>query len=230
MSAAPGPGEEPPRLLTVQRMLDDITERLARRVTGVFTRATVARYVTESYQALSATSRLPEIVPALTERFATERLSALARTQGLADKRLPEVLFVCERNAARSQMAAALLAHRAAGRVRVHSAGTRPAAQLELHIVTAIADVGADLSAEYPKPLTDEIVQAADIVVTVGCGDACPVYPGKRYLDWTVPDPDGQALPEVRRIRDELALLVDDLLGELIPANPHQTPSPGQGS
>ena len=224
------PGDEPPRLLSVQRMLDDITERLSRRHTGVFTRATVARYVTESYHALSAASRLPEIVPALTERFATDRLSALARTQGLADKRLPEVLFVCEHNAARSQMAAALLTQRAARRVRVHSAGTRPAADLELHIVTAVEEVGADLSAEYPKPLTDEIVKAADIVVTVGCGDACPVYPGKRYLDWTVPDPDGQDLPEVRRIRDELALLVDDLLAELFPTDPHQPPSSGQGS
>ena len=224
------PGDEPPRLLSVQRMLDDITERLSRRHTGVFTRATVARYVTESYHALSAASRLPEIVPALTERFATDRLSALARTQGLADKRLPEVLFVCEHNAARSQMAAALLTQRAARRVRVHSAGTRPVADLELHIVTAVEEVGADLSAEYPKPLTDEIVQAADIVVTVGCGDACPVYPGKRYLDWTLPDPDGKQQPERRRIRDELALLVDDLLAELFPTDPHQPPSSGQGS
>lgn len=214
------PEREPPRLLGVQRTLDDIAERLARRLTGTFTRAAIARYVAESYQALAATSKLPEIVPALTERFAADRLAALARTQGLADKQLPEVLFVCDRNAARSQMAAALLIRRAAGQVHVHSAGTRPSADLELHIVEAMAEVGADLSAEYPKPLTDEIVAAADIVVTVGCGDACPVLPGKHYLDWTVPDPDDHALPEIRRIRDELDLLVTDLLTSLTTADP----------
>jgi arsenate reductase len=214
------PDREPPELLSVARMLDDITARLSPRFAGIFTRATIARYVHGSYDALVTTSRIPEVVPALTARFAADRLTALARAQGLMEKPMPEVLFVCDRNAGRSQMAAALLVLHGAGRVHVHSAGTRPSAELELHIVEAMGEIGADLSAEYPKPLTDEIVQAADIVVTVGCGDAYPVLPGKRYLDWTVPDPDGRDLPEIRRIRDEIDLLVTELLGSSLPPTP----------
>lgn len=214
------PGREPPRLLGLQETLAAITDRLARRLTGTFTRATVARYVAESYRALAATSKLPEIVPALTERFAADRLAALARAQGRIDKPVPEVLFVCDHNAGRSQMAAALLVLHGATRVHVHSAGTRPSAELELHIVEAMGEIGADLSAEYPKPLTDQIVAAADVVVTVGCDDAFPVLPGKRYLDWTVLDPDSRDLPEIRRIRDEIDLLVTDLLSTLTPPTP----------
>ncbi len=216
------PPDQPPRLLGVPETLAAISDRLAARFSGTFTRATVERCVHESYRALAATSKIPQIVPALADRFAADRfaadrLGALARTRQLRAKPVPEVLFVCDRNAARSQMAAALLTLRAAGRVRAHSAGTRPAAELELRIVEALGEIGADLSAEYPKPLTDEIVQACDIVVTVGCDDACPVIPGRRYLDWTVPDPEGRSAEEVRRIRDEIDLLVADLLTDLTP-------------
>lgn len=203
---------EPPALLTPQRMLETLTDRLARRFAGTFTHATLARYVYESYQMLAATSRLPEVLPALTAKFATDRLAALARAQGLETKDVPEVLFVCQRNAGRSQMAAALLTLRAGRRVRVHTAGTRPAADLELRIVEAMAEIGADLAAEYPKPLTDEIVEACDVVVTLGPDAACPILPGKRYLDWSVPDPEQADAAEVRRIRDELDLLVEELL------------------
>jgi arsenate reductase (thioredoxin) len=217
------PPGEPPRLLGLQETLAAIADRLAQRYSGTFTRATVERCVRESYQVLAATSKIPEIVPALADRFATDRLGALTRSQSLLAKPVPEVLFVCDRTAARSQMAAALLTLRAAGRVRVHSAGTRPAAELELHVVEAMGEIGADLSAEHPKPLTDEIVGAADIVVTVGCDDPCPVIPGRRYLDWTVPDPENQPMPEVRRIRDEIDLLVTDLLADLAPHTPAPT-------
>jgi protein-tyrosine-phosphatase len=128
---------------------------------------------------------------------------------------IPEVLFVCTHNAGRSQMAAALLDHEAAGRVRVTSAGSQPASQLNSAVVQAMAEIGIDISREVPKRLTSDQVQAADVVVTMGCGDACPVYPGKRYLDWDLPDPAGLALEDVRPIRDEIRALVNVLLAEL---------------
>jgi len=132
---------------------------------------------------------------------------------------IPEVLFVCTHNAGRSQMAAALLDQQAAGRVRVTSAGSQPAHQLNPAVVQAMAEIGLDLSHEYPKPLTTDQVQAADVVITMGCGDACPVYPGKRYLDWDLPDPAGLDLDAVRPIRDDISQRVQRLLADLIKAH-----------
>jgi protein-tyrosine-phosphatase len=129
---------------------------------------------------------------------------------------IPKVLFVCTHNAGRSQMAAELLDHQAAGRVRVTSAGSHPAAQLNPAVVQAMAEIGLDLSHEYPKPLTTDKVQAADVVITMGCGDACPIYPGKRYEDWDLPDPAGLDLADVRPIRDEIGRRVRQLLAELV--------------
>lgn len=129
---------------------------------------------------------------------------------------IPEVLFACTHNAGRSQMAAALLQAHAAGRARVRSAGSQPADQLNPAVVQAMAEIGIDISREIPKRLTGEQVQAADVVITMGCGDACPVYPGKRYLDWDLPDPAGLGLEAVRPIRDQIAGLVSDLLDELM--------------
>ena len=132
---------------------------------------------------------------------------------------VPDVLFVCTHNAGRSQMAAALLDREAAGRVRVTSAGSQPASELNPAVVAAMAEIGLDISREFPKPLTTDKVQAADIVITMGCGDACPVYPGKRYLDWDLPDPAGLDLAAIRPIRDDISQRVRDLLGDLgIPA------------
>ena len=128
----------------------------------------------------------------------------------------PEVLFVCVHNAGRSQMAAGLLNHRAEGKVRVRSAGSDPAETINPAVVEAMAELGIDLSEEVPKPITDEAVRAADAVITMGCGDACPVYPGKRYLDWDLPDPAEQDLETVRAIRDELDTRVQALLAELL--------------
>ena len=128
---------------------------------------------------------------------------------------VPYVLFVCVHNAGRSQMAAALLDHEAAGRVRVASAGSAPASEINPAVVRAMAEVGLDLSREFPKPLTGDQVQAADLVITMGCGDACPVYPGKRYLDWDLPDPAGLPLDQVRPIRDDIQRRVRRLLTEL---------------
>jgi arsenate reductase (thioredoxin) len=131
---------------------------------------------------------------------------------------IPEVLFVCVHNAGRSQMAAALLDHHAGGRVHVRSAGSTPADEINPSVVAAMEELGLDLSKAFPKPLTDGFVQGADVVVTMGCGDACPIYPGKRYLDWELPDPAGKSLEEVRPIRDEIDRRVRELLSELVPS------------
>jgi len=129
----------------------------------------------------------------------------------------PEVLFVCVQNAGRSQMAAALMERRAAGRVRVRSAGSEPADELNPAVVEALAEAGVDIRGERPKRLTDQAVREADVVITMGCGDACPLYPGKRYLDWDLPDPAGRPVEEVRPIRDEIDRRVQALLAELLP-------------
>jgi len=129
---------------------------------------------------------------------------------------IPEVLFVCTHNAGRSQMAAALLDHQAAGRLHVTSAGSQPAEQLNPAVVQAMAEIGLDISREFPKPLTTDKVQTADVVITMGCGDACPIYPGKRYLDWDLPDPAGLDLAAIRPIRDDIAQRVQHLLTELV--------------
>ncbi len=131
-------------------------------------------------------------------------------------KEMPEVLFVCVHNAGRSQMAAGLVQLRSEGRVHVRSAGSAPGEQIDPAVIAAMAELGVDMGAAFPKPLTDEVVRAADVVVTMGCGDACPIYPGKRYEDWTLDDPAGQDLDSVRRIRDEIDARVQTLVRELL--------------
>lgn len=135
----------------------------------------------------------------------------------MSDK--PEVLFVCVHNAGRSQMAAALLDHHGAGRVVVRSAGSQPADQLNPAVVEAMAEIGLDISKEFPKPLTDDAVKASDVVITMGCGDECPYFPGKTYLDWKLEDPAGQGIDAVRPIRDEIDGRVRALLAELLPSD-----------
>lgn len=130
-------------------------------------------------------------------------------------KEHPEVLFVCVHNAGRSQMAAVLTVHLGGGRVRVRSAGSAPASEINPRVVEAMAELGLDLSQEFPKPLTDDFVRAADVVITMGCGDACPIYPGKKYVDWEVQDPAGEPIEVVRRIRDDIASRVRVLLSNL---------------
>lgn len=133
----------------------------------------------------------------------------------MTDSHKPSVLFVCVHNAGRSQMAAAFLAHHSQGRVEVRSAGSSPADTVNPAVVQAMAEVGIDLSAQTPKVLTTESVQASDVVITMGCGDACPIFPGKKYLDWKLADPAGQAVEAVRPIRDEIQARVRELLTEL---------------
>jgi arsenate reductase len=186
---------------------------------GVFSAETIERYMAESLSKLSG-ARFENFVPLFVHRFARERLRALGQAEGAIEKSVPEVLFVCVENAGRSQMAAGLLDKLAEGRAHVRSAGSDPADQINPHVVQAMAEVGVDISREFPKPMTDEVVRAADVVITMGCGDACPIYPGKRYEDWGVGDPADQDLEAVRAIRDEIAERVRELLGEIAPREP----------
>ena len=159
-------------------------------------------------------------LPLLAERFARQRLTALARVEGRHHDGTPVALFLCTHNAGRSQMALGFFAHLAADRAIAWSGGSDPADQINPAAIAAMAERGIDIAGEYPKPWTDEVVRAADVVVTMGCGDACPVFPGHRYLDWPVDDPAGLDLSRVRPIRDEIERRVRDLLDEMhVPAH-----------
>jgi arsenate reductase len=204
--------------LIVRGHLERGLETLTAEFAGTFSGETVERYMAESLEALGA-ARFQDFVPLFVHRFARERLRALGQVEGLIAKDVPEVLFVCVQNAGRSQMAAGLLDSYAGGRVHVRSAGSAPADQINPNVVTAMTEVGVDVSREFPKPMTDEVVQAADAVITMGCGDACPIYPGKRYEDWVVDDPAEADLDGVRRIRDDIGERVRQLLAEIAPAD-----------
>lgn len=200
-------------------VLERISEDLTWKFTGIFAAESVERYVFESYTALARTSRIRTYLASTTARCAADRLKALAQSKGAIAHDVPEVLFVCVHNAGRSQMAAALLSKHAQGAVHVRSAGSAPAAELEASVVAAMEEAGIDLSQEFPKPLTDDVVRAADVVVTMGCGDSCPIYPGKQYLDWKIDDPATKDLAGAREIRDGLDLLVREILAQLTTAS-----------
>ena len=197
----------------LRRLAGDLTEKFA----GVFNSETIERYVLESYTGLLRTSTVRTHLASRTIHFATDRLTALAQAKGAIERTVPEVLFVCEQNAGRSQMAAVLTAQLSQGRVHVRSAGSAPGKDLNPAVVKAMAELGLSMTEEFPKPLTDDVVQAADVVVTMGCGDACAIYPGKRYEDWELTDPAGLSLVEVRVIRDDIRTRVEALLAELLP-------------
>jgi arsenate reductase (thioredoxin) len=207
----------------MSQMLDPVTqhhvrqaaESLADEFAGVFAKETIERYIAESLDLLGP-SRINVFVPVLAHRFARERLKALAQAEGMLTTDMPEALFVCVHNAGRSQMAAGLVKLRSDDRIHVRSAGSSPADEINPAVVEAMEELGVDLGDEFPKPLTDEVVRAADVVITMGCGDACPIYPGKRYEDWELDDPADQDLETVRRIRDELDERVQALVRDLI--------------
>jgi arsenate reductase len=205
-----GAGLDPITRGHLERGVDGLVDEFR----GIFSRETIDRYVQEALRDLPA-ARFSDFIPVLVHRFARERLHALGQAEGTLAKDVPEVLFVCVQNSGRSQMAAGLLSFWAAGRVHVRSAGSDPAETIDPNVVQAMAELGIDLSQEFPKPLTDEVVRAADAVITMGCGDACPIYPGKRYEDWTVGDPAGKDLDEVRAIRDTIDDRVRELLAKL---------------
>lgn len=202
-----------------QHHINQAADRLRDEFAGIFSQETIARYLAESTELLGE-ARINVFVPVLAHRFARERLKALAQAEGIIGKEQPEVLFVCVHNAGRSQMAAGLVKLRSEGRIHVRSAGSTPAGEVNPAVVIAMEEYGLDMSEEFPKPLTDEVVQAADVVITMGCGDACAIYPGKRYEDWELDDPAGQDLETVRRIRDQLDQRVQKLIAELLPDNP----------
>ncbi|WP_203136467.1 metalloregulator ArsR/SmtB family transcription factor [Microbacterium sp. JZ31] len=195
--------------------LDRIAADLALRFRGTFSPETVEAYVHESRDLLARGDGPARQLASRTASFAATRLEALARSHGERRDR-PEVLFVCVQNAGRSQMAAAILRHLAGDRVVVRTAGSLPAPDMRSTIVAALDEIGVSVGGEFPKPLTDEAVRAADYVITMGCGDACPVYPGRRYLDWELSDPAGLPLEGVRPIRDDIEARVRALLDDLL--------------
>lgn len=196
----------------LRRIADD----LAVRFRGFFSPETVLATVEDSH-ALLARNGNPPLLASRTADFAASRLDALLQSQESLGE-VPTVLFVCVQNAGRSQMAAGILRQLAGGRVAVRTAGSEPAGDIRHTVVTALNEIGISVASEYPKPLTDEAVRAADVVVTMGCGDACPIYPGRRYLDWEIEDPVGRSLDGVRAIRDDIETRVRGLLDELVPS------------
>lgn len=197
-----------------ERIVDDLADRFH----GIFGRETVARYLAESHDLLAAAAG-NRLLASRSSAFAAIRLEDLARGESheaLGSGQV-EVLFVCVQNAGRSQLAAGILRQLAGHRVIVRTAGSEPAAEVRNSVVAALDEIGVHLGGEFPKPLTNEAVRAADVVITMGCGDACPIYPGRRYLDWEVEDPAGKPLATVRRIRDEIEVRVRELLPQILP-------------
>jgi len=196
----------------------EIARKLAPEFAGFFSPETIERSALEGYAYYSSLVQSGEAManylPIMTERFVRNRLQFI-RTDRLLFTDVPEVLFVCVRNAGRSQIAGALLEHYAQGRARAGSAGSAPAAEIQPEVLAALRERGIDISGRFPKHLTDEALDSADLIITLGCGDACPILPGKHYLDWPVPDPHGRSLAAVKVIVADIADRVLALLAEL---------------
>ena len=205
------------QMLTIdqQLALKSAAGRLTEQFEGTFGPETIERFLTTSYDQFAGRATATNFLPVMAERFAKQRLQALARVEGKAEDGLPTVLFLCVHNAGRSQMALGWFNHLAGDRAVAWSGGSEPGNEVNPAAIAAMHEIGIDISREFPKPWTDEIVQAADVVVTMGCGDACPLFPGKRYEDWELEDPAGQGVEAVRPIRDEIERRVRTLLGEL---------------
>jgi arsenate reductase len=189
--------------------------RLRTEFESTFGQETIERFLTSSYDQFAGRATMTNFLPLLAERFARQRLQALARVENEGNDGRPVVLFLCTHNAGRSQMALGFFQHHAGDAAVAWSGGSEPGDQVNPSAVAAMAERGIDISGEYPKPWTDEIVQAADVVVTMGCGDACPIFPGKRYEDWTLTDPAGLDVAAVRPVRDEVERRVLELLTQL---------------
>ena len=198
-----------------RRRIQHELDQLRAEFDGTFSAETIERYISESTDDLSS-ARIQRYLPLFVARFARERLRALGQAQGVIVKDVPVVLFLCTHNSGRSAAARVLLDHYARGRVEVLSAGSEPGDQLNPSVVAILTERGLDATKEFPKPITDEIARAADVIVTMGCGDACPVHPGKRYLDWELTDPAGLPIDRVRPIVHEIDQRVQTLLAELV--------------
>jgi protein-tyrosine-phosphatase len=205
----------PVTLTTAEQLqIREAAERLQRRFSGQLNKETIERFMNDSLETLVQRATNSTWVPLIAERFARDRLRALIRMES-NETLNPSVLFLCVHNAGRSQMAAGWMRHLSGGEVDVFSGGSEPAESVNQVAVAAMAEKGIDIGTEIPQPWADEIIRAADVVVTMGCGDACPIFPGKRYVDWELEDPSGKPLEEVRAIRDEIERRVRDLMGEL---------------
>jgi arsenate reductase len=192
---------------------------LQREFDGVFGAETIEKFLHSSYDQFAGRASVPNFLPLLAERFARQRLTALARVEGKMHDGKPVVLFLCTHNAGRSQIALGYFQHLAGDNAVAWSGGSEPGEQVNPAAIAVMKEIGIDIDAEFPKPWTDEIVRAADVVVTMGCGDACPVFPGKRYLNWELPDPNGLDVEQVRPIRDQIEQKVRGLLHDLdVPA------------
>jgi arsenate reductase len=203
------------QLTTEQSMLvKQAARRLRGEFAGTFNPETIERYIADSHDLLQQRAKFATWLPLLVERLTRDRLRALDRLErGVAGR--PAVLFLCVHNAGRSQMGAGWLRHLAGDRVDVFSGGTDPGVALDQTAVEAMREVGIDISAELPQPWTDEFARTADVIVSMGCGDACPIYPGKRYEDWELTDPSGQPLEVVREVRDDIRTCVEHLIASL---------------
>ena len=199
----------------LEGVLRRVAERLDDNFTGIFSKETIERYVKESYDLLAVNATVTVHLPSLTERFAKDRLRALAQYETKIEKDKPSILFVCVHNAGRSQMAAALATELSSGRVEVRSAGSAPSDSIPQNVHDAMQEIGLSLENAFPKPLTDEVVRASDVVITMGCGDACPIYPGKRYEDWSLNDPSELDLDGVREVRNDISERISNLLKEM---------------
>lgn len=201
--------------LDQQQALRTAAANLARTFGGIFGSETIERYLHSSYDEYAGRASVVNFLPLMAERFARQRLRALARVEGKAWSGVPSALFLCVHNAGRSQMALGFFTTLAGDRAVAWSGGSEPGSQVNPVAVAAMAERGIDITGEFPKPWTEEILLASDVVITMGCGDACPIYPGKRYLDWDLDDPAEQDLASVRVIRDDIERRVRSLLAEL---------------
>jgi arsenate reductase (thioredoxin) len=202
----------------MRRRLVATIDELSVEFQGVFSRGTIERFVEESSDQLGDRPVTgPNFLPLLVGRFARERLRALAQAEGRVEKTKPEVLFVCVRNAGRSQMAAALTHRLSEGWIAVRSAGSQADERIDPAVIEVMSELGIDVTEEFPKPLTDEVVRAADVVITMGCGDSCPIYLGKHYEDWDVADPAHQPIDVVRAIREDIRRRVEELVAKFTP-------------
>lgn len=198
-----------------QLALKHAAAALQQEFSATFGVQTIERFLDSSYDQFASRASIPNFLPLLAERFARQRLRALATVENTSHDGKPIVLFVCTHNAGRSQMAMGFFTHLAGDAAVAWSGGSEPGNEVNPAAIDAMAERGIDISGEYPKPWTDEIVHAADVIITMGCGDACPVFPGRRYQDWVLDDPAGQDLNGVRPIRDEIERRVRQLLTEL---------------
>jgi protein-tyrosine-phosphatase len=189
-------------------------EHLRQEFEGTFNLETIERYMLDSQELLHPRAKFTQWLPLLIERLTRDRLRALRRLEHGSNGK-PAVLFLCVHNAGRSQIAAGWLRRLTDDQVDVFSGGTDPGVELNGAVVTAMAEVGIDIAAELPQPWTNEIASAADVIVSMGCGDACPVYPGKRYENWDLPDPSGQPIEIVRELRDDIRTRVEALIASL---------------